>query len=63
VIVAEQKSILISKDFELLIRHGLSCRNAKLAAEVAQTTSWGHLWDIALDREVKGTLGLLRELG
>ena len=65
-IVAEQKSILIDKDFELLTTHGLSHRNAKLVAEVAQTTSWRQLWDIALDRGVKGTLGLqrlLRELG
>ena len=65
-IVAEQKSILIDKDFELLTTHGLSHRNAKLVAEVAQTTSWKQLWDIALDRGVKGTLGLqrlLRELG
>ena len=65
-IVAEQKSILSNKDFQLLITHGLSHRNAKLVAEVAQTTSWRQLWDIALDRGVKGTLGLqrlLRELG
>ena len=37
-----------------------------MVAEVAQTTSWRQLWDIALDRGVKGTLGLqrlLRELG
>ena len=63
-IVAEQKSILINKDFQLLITHGLSHRNAKLVA--AQTTSWRQLWDIALDRGVKGTLGLqrlLQELG
>ena len=59
-IVAKQKSILIGKDFDLLITYGLSHRNAKLVAEVAQTTSWRQLWDIALDRGVKGTHGLQR---
>ena len=64
-IAAEQKSNLISRDFELLLEHSHSHQNAKLVAEVAQTTSWCRLWDIALDRGVKGTRGLqtlLREL-
>ena len=64
-IVAEQKPHLISKDFQLLIEHSLSHKSAKLVAEVVQTTSWCRLWDIALDRGVKGTRGLqtlLREM-
>ena len=58
-IAAEQKSNLISTDFELLLEHSRSHQNAKLVAEVAQTTSWCRLlWDIALDRGVKGTHSL-----
>ena len=64
-IVTENRSNLISRDFQLLIEHSLSHKTAKLVAAVAQTTSWCRLWDIALDRGVKGTRGLqalLREL-
>ena len=53
---------LIRKDFQLLIEHSLSHKTAKLVATVAQTTSWCRLWDIALDRGVKGTRGLQAEL-
>ena len=65
-IVTENRSNLISRDFQLLIEHSLSHKTAKLVAAVAQTTSWCRIWDIALDRGVKGTRGLqalLRELG
>ena len=57
-IAAEHKLNLISRDFELLLDLSRSHQNAKLVAEVVQTTSWCRLWDIALDRGVKGTRGL-----
>ena len=64
-IAAEQKSNLISRDFELLLEYLRSHQISNLVTEFAQTTSWCRVWDIALDRGVKGTRSLqtpLREL-
>ena len=44
-ILSNYKSHLITKDFELLLKHSLSHKTAKIVASVAKTTSWCRLWD------------------
>ena len=45
----------LEQDFENLLSCSLDHPTAKLVASVAQSTSWCHLWDIALHRGVQGT--------
>ena len=50
------KSKIVDKDFNLLISSSLSQHvSVRLVAAVAESSSWRCLWDIALDKGVKGT--------
>ena len=50
------KSKIVDKDFNLLISSSLSQHvSVRLVAAVAESSSWRRLWDIALDKGVKGT--------
>ena len=51
--VLRQKEKILQKDFSNLL---LSAKgSAQLAASIASKVSWRHLWDIALEKGVKGT--------
>ena len=59
------KPDILRRDFKQLISTSLQHSSVKLIAAVAESTSWRRLWDIALDRGVKGTRAmqfLFREL-
>ena len=50
------KSFTVFTDFKMLLSSANHhCGSAAAAAQIANHTSWRRLWDIALDRGVKGT--------
>ena len=56
-IVKSIKRRILNKDFDLLISTSISGQTScSLVARVAKHTSWRRLWDIALDKGVKGRL-------
>ena len=57
-IVKSMKQEILKSDFEALLSSAATHPSAKYVAEVAKTTSWCRLWDLALDRGVQGTRGL-----
>ena len=60
-IVKTNKNLILKQDFCKLISLSLSNQSsARLVARVAEHTSWRRLWDMALDKGVKGTRTLQR---
>ena len=59
-IVHSEKSNLFDRDIVNLIASSLNHPSAHLVASVAQSVSWCRLWDLALDRGVRGTNQLQR---
>ena len=60
-----RKNMLLKQDFNKLLLSALNSPSAHVIASIASQISWRKLWDLALDRGVKGTYavqGLLREL-
>ena len=57
-IVKSNKRRILNQDFDLLISTSISGQT--LVAGVAKHTSWRRLWDIALDKGVKGSRTLQR---
>ena len=56
-IVRSEKSNIFDRDIDT---SSLTHPSAHLVASVAQSVSWCHLWDLALDRGVRGTNQLQR---
>ena len=54
-LVKSMKQHILEKDFGLLISSSLEHSSTKIVAAIAESSSWKRLWDIALDRGVKGT--------
>ena len=60
-IVKSNKRRILNQDFNLLISTSiLGQTSCSLVARVAKHTSWRRLWDIALDKGVKGSRTLQR---
>ena len=60
-IVKSNKRRILNQDFNLLISTSISGQTScSLVARVAKHTSWRRLWDIALDKGVKGSRTLQR---
>ena len=60
-IVKTNKNLILKQDFCKLISLSLSNQSStRLVARVAEHTSWHRLWDMALDKGVKGTRTLQR---
>ena len=60
-IVKTNKNLILKQDFCKLISLSLSNQSStRLVARVAEHTSWRRLWDMALDKGVKGTRTLQR---
>ena len=56
IMVRYMKSKILKRDFNQLISTSLSQHTSvKLVAAIAESSSWRCLWDIALDKGVKGT--------
>lgn len=55
-IVKSNKSLLLKQDFDNLVSTSITDEGScSLIARVAKRTSWRRLWDMALDKGVKGT--------
>ena len=54
-IVQINKKLLLKRDYEQLLSSAMSQPSVYPAAQIAQTVSWGRVWDNALDYGVKGT--------
>ena len=50
-----RKNMLLKQDFNKLLLSALNSPSAHVIASIASQTSWRKLWDLALDRGVKGT--------
>ena len=60
-IVKSNKRHILNQDFNLLISTSISGQTScSLVARVTKHTSWRRLWDIALDKGVKGSRTLQR---
>ena len=57
-IVKSMRKEIIQSDFDVLLRYAATHPSAKYIASVAEVTSWCRLWDLALDRGIRGTRGL-----
>ena len=50
-----RKNMLLKQDFNKLLLSALNSPSAHVIASIASQISWPKLWDLALDRGVKGT--------
>ena len=57
-IVKSMRKDIIPSDFDVLLRSAATHPSAKYIASVGEVTSWCRLWDLALDRGIRGTRGL-----